>query len=130
MATAVLARSQALSEGDLTEASLFNDTADEIRRLLHQFAAGFLKAPPAELVARLVDHERHNAERLHAQSQLPEAPDSTLDAHDLMFDDAMLPAVPVQALVVPSPAIAALPEPQPSPEPLSIEAQDSASAPL
>ncbi|WP_066266789.1 hybrid sensor histidine kinase/response regulator [Hydrogenophaga palleronii] len=34
-------------------ASLFVDAADDIRRLLHQFAAGFLKEPQAELLAAL-----------------------------------------------------------------------------
>ncbi len=34
-------------------AGLFNDAAEEIRRLLHQFAAGFLKEPDAELLERL-----------------------------------------------------------------------------
>ena len=77
-----LSRSQALREGDPGEASLFNDSADEIRRLLHQFAAGFLKAPPPELIARLIDHERQSAERLHAQSQLPEAQDSEVPAFE------------------------------------------------
>ena len=106
-----LARSQALHEGDASEAKLFNDSADEIRRLLHQFAAGFLKAPPAELVARLVDHERHSAERLHAQARQAEAQDSRSDAHEPIFE-------------------AAAPEPETAPEPLQVEAQDGASAPL
>ena len=133
-----LARSQALRHGDTTEAALFNDSADEIRRLLHQFAAGFLKAPPAELVARLVDHERHSAERLHEQSQQPEAQDSTADAHELAFDDAAPPAdlpatvLPPQVAAEPPPlpiAVVEPPEPPPSLA-MPLEAQDSASAPL
>ena len=124
-----LARSQALPEGDATEAALFNDTANEIRRLLHQFAAGFLKAPPAELVARLVDHERHSAERLLAESQLPEVQDSTSDAHDLMFDDGPPPAVPAPTMAQAAPASVAPTEPEPPPELPPIEAEDVASAP-
>jgi chemosensory pili system protein ChpA (sensor histidine kinase/response regulator) len=38
-----LTRSHALREGTPDEARLFGEVADEIRRLLHQFAAGFLK---------------------------------------------------------------------------------------
>ena len=34
------------------EARLYNDVAEEIRRLLHQFAAGFLQSPRAPLLAR------------------------------------------------------------------------------
>ena len=82
-----LARSQALRHGEPDDAALFNDAADEIRRLLHQFAAGLLKSPPAELVARLVDHERLSAERLQRQALQTDAQDSTADAHDLAFDE-------------------------------------------
>ena len=52
-----LTRSGAHGVGRDGESELFNDAADEIRRLLHQFAAGFLKGPPAELMLRLADHE-------------------------------------------------------------------------
>jgi len=147
-----LSRSQALRHGDADEAALFNDTADEIRRLLHQFAAGFLKAPPAGLVARLIDHERHSAERLYAQAQQPEAQDSTAEAHGLALEEP-LPVTP--ATEAAAPVLAPEPEPvvrvaatepspvpapvvQPEPEGLShvppdvppTEPQDSASAPL
>ena len=37
---------------------LLLDAAEEIRRLLHQFAAGFLRAVPAALLQRLEEHER------------------------------------------------------------------------
>jgi chemosensory pili system protein ChpA (sensor histidine kinase/response regulator) len=110
-----LARSQALREGDAAEAALFSDTADEIRRLLHQFAAGLLKAPPTELVARLVDHERHSAERLDAQSRLADLSDSTSEAHELMFEAAPLPA----SAALPEPEALLRPEPPPvAPEPV------------
>ncbi|TXC65416.1 hypothetical protein FSC37_02810 [Piscinibacter aquaticus] len=45
-------RSQAIGYGTPDEARLFVDTAEEIRRLLHQFAAGFLKEPAPELLQR------------------------------------------------------------------------------
>jgi chemosensory pili system protein ChpA (sensor histidine kinase/response regulator) len=40
-----LARSQVIGHGTDEEARLFVNAAEEIRRLLHQFAAGFLKSP-------------------------------------------------------------------------------------
>jgi len=89
-----LARSQALGAGDRTEAALFNDSADEIRSLLHQFAAGFLKPPAAALVERLVDHERHSAERLQTQALLPEALDSSAAVHP----STLAPELPSDAL--------------------------------
>jgi chemosensory pili system protein ChpA (sensor histidine kinase/response regulator) len=135
-----LDRSQALRDGDPLEAALFNDTADEIRRLLHQFAAGFLKAPPPELVARLVDHERLSAERLEAQAEQPEAQESRSDAHDLMLEPSPRqhqlatelqgePEPETQGEPVPEMPVAQA-SPPTEPHASQIEAQDSASAPL
>ncbi|HWH84849.1 MAG TPA: Hpt domain-containing protein [Burkholderiaceae bacterium] len=88
------ARSQAIGHGEAEEAQLFVDAAEEIRRLLHQFAAGFLKEPSPELLARLAAHEISSARRLEAASAEP-AP----------VDEA------------PAPAAQWEPEPQPEPEP-------------
>ena len=59
-----LERTHALRRGTLDEGQLFVDAADEIRRLLHQFAAGFLKQPDAALNQRLIEHEHLVAGRL------------------------------------------------------------------
>jgi chemosensory pili system protein ChpA (sensor histidine kinase/response regulator) len=61
-----LARSHALGAGTPDEAELFEQTADTIRRLLHQFAAGFLHPAPELLLDRLAAHERECAERAQA----------------------------------------------------------------
>ncbi|MET0335732.1 MAG: Hpt domain-containing protein, partial [Rhizobacter sp.] len=61
-----LMRSQAIGSGTPEEARLFVDSAEEIRRLLHQFAAGFLKPVAPELLQRLADHEISSARRLEA----------------------------------------------------------------
>ena len=118
-----LARSQALRHGEADDAALFNDAADEIRRLLHQFAAGLLKSPPAELVARLVDHERLIAERLQRQALQPDAQDSTADAYDLAFEAPPLTEPEVQAAPVAAelpvhapPEAPAQTEPEPEPD--------------
>ncbi len=63
-----LMRSQAIGHGTDEEARLFVDAAEEVRRLLHQFAAGFLKEPAPELLARLAEHEVSSARRLDAAS--------------------------------------------------------------
>ena len=60
------ARTLAIGLGTPDEARLFVDAAEEIRRLLHQFAAGFLKEPSPELLARLAEHELSSAKRLVA----------------------------------------------------------------
>ena len=60
------ARSLAIGHGTPEEARLFVDAAEEIRRLLHQFAAGFLKEPAPELLERLANHELSSALRLEA----------------------------------------------------------------
>jgi chemosensory pili system protein ChpA (sensor histidine kinase/response regulator) len=53
-----LARSRAAGEGAGDEPEMFSEAAEEIRRLLHQFAAGFLRAAPEPLLERLNAHER------------------------------------------------------------------------
>ncbi|MBC7482549.1 MAG: Hpt domain-containing protein [Rhizobacter sp.] len=60
------ARTLAIGLGTPEEARLFVDAAEEIRRLLHQFAAGFLKEPSPELLARLAEHELSSVRRLQA----------------------------------------------------------------
>ena len=67
-----LARSQAIGHGTDEEARLFVNAAEEIRRLLHQFAAGFLKEPEPELLARLAEHELSSAKRLEAMTAASE----------------------------------------------------------
>ena len=49
--------SHAQGRGTPTRHALFIDAADEIRRLLHQFAAGFLKEPTPALIERLAEQE-------------------------------------------------------------------------
>ena len=52
-----LMRSIAAGRATPGEPQLFIDAAEEIRRLLHQFAAGFLRLVPAPLLQRLEAHE-------------------------------------------------------------------------
>jgi chemosensory pili system protein ChpA (sensor histidine kinase/response regulator) len=52
-----LARANARGHGIAEEAQLFAAAAEEIRRLLHQFAAGFLKSPDPDLLRFLMEHE-------------------------------------------------------------------------
>ena len=59
-----LMRSQAIGHGTTDEARLFVDVAEDIRRLLHQFAAGFLKEPAPDLLDRLARHEIESARLL------------------------------------------------------------------
>ncbi len=91
-----LMRQQTLGTGTVEDGSLFVDAAEEIRRLLHQFAAGFLKSPAPELLQRLAEHEISSAQRLDALSQNAEKP---------------LEPEPFEAL----------PELQPEPEPEAME---------
>ena len=57
------------------QAQLFEAAAEDIRRLLHQFAAGFYKEPSADLLARLID-------QLH-QAPVSLVSDEIADAEDL-----------------------------------------------
>ena len=76
----VLEHSHLLGRGRRDDAELFVDVADEVRRLLHQFAAGFLKAPPQDLLDRLSATGIHIARQLEAQLSAPL--DSTEEASD------------------------------------------------
>ncbi|MEP6873787.1 MAG: Hpt domain-containing protein [Burkholderiales bacterium] len=67
-------RSLAIGHGTPEEARLFVDAAEEIRRLLHQFAAGFLKEPSPELMERLTEHEFSSLRRLEAAAAAAELP--------------------------------------------------------
>ena len=67
-----LARTQVIGHGTDEEARLFVDAAEEIRRLLHQFAAGFLQEPSPELLTRLAEHELSSALRLEAATAASE----------------------------------------------------------
>ncbi len=69
-----LMRSHTIGHGTPEEARLFVDAAEEIRRLLHQFAAGFLKPVSPELLQRLAEHEISSARRLEA-ANAAEAPE-------------------------------------------------------
>ncbi|MFO1326968.1 MAG: Hpt domain-containing protein [Rubrivivax sp.] len=79
-----LVRSAAAGPGRPDEPALFNEAADEIRRLLHQFAAGFLKPMTPGLLERLAEHER-----LLAESAPPAGPPS--DEGDDDADALLLP---------------------------------------
>ncbi len=83
-----LARSAAIGAGTTEEAALFTDTADEIRHLLHQFAAGFLRQPSEALLARLADHELSSARRLETATAELDA-EALLDSGDAPLDAAI-----------------------------------------
>ncbi|HET6598928.1 MAG TPA: Hpt domain-containing protein, partial [Burkholderiaceae bacterium] len=108
-------RSNAIGSGTPDEAQLFVDAAEEIRRLLHQFAAGFLKEAPPELLARLSEHERSSALRLEAATAAAE-----------LQEDEPSPAPSAEAVV---PLLKLDPEPvaEPVPDtaPAELDARES-----
>jgi chemosensory pili system protein ChpA (sensor histidine kinase/response regulator) len=75
-----LMRSQAIGSGTFDEGRLFVESAEEIRRLLNQFAAGFLWAPAPALLERLAEHEISSARRLEERNAVIDA--QPLDASD------------------------------------------------
>jgi chemosensory pili system protein ChpA (sensor histidine kinase/response regulator) len=110
-------RSRAIGAGTADEARLFVDAAEEVRRLLHQFAAGFLKEPAPELLARLAEHELSSARRLEAASaadEPPQALESELGAAPLPEAAAALVEAPASVPVEPVQPVAeaAVPEPE------------------
>ncbi|MBW8847626.1 MAG: Hpt domain-containing protein [Burkholderiales bacterium] len=116
-----LARAQRAVRYDEADAELFVRAADDIRRLLHQFAAGFLKPNDPDVITRLHAYEPQE-EPMTAAASLDEAPRPA--AHDTLageFDET------------PSTQAASLPEPvfdevaaesffEPVPEPFPVAA--------
>jgi chemosensory pili system protein ChpA (sensor histidine kinase/response regulator) len=102
-----LMRSQAIGHGTPEDARLFVDSAEEVRRLLHQFAAGFLKPVSPELLQRLADHEISSARRLEEAAHAPEVPeeDAPLPAPEILEEEPIdpPPAEPVGRLSRPAP---------------------------
>lgn len=106
-----LMRTEAIGHGTQDEGRLFVDTAEEIRRLLHQFAAGFLKEPSPELLRRLADHEVSSALRLDAVSAETDA--AALTEVDIALDALVEPEVDA---TVPLRGPAAAPRSEPAAE--------------
>ncbi len=104
-------RSQAIGHGNDEEGRLFVHAAEEIRRLLHQFAAGFLKEPQPELMQRLLDHEISSARRLEASTAAHDLVEEVTDAGAL--DSVVSAPVPLLvdavADVVPQPVAEEVP---------------------
>ena len=115
------ARSLSIGHGTPEEARLFVDAAEEIRRLLHQFAAGFLKEPAPELLARLAEHELSSARRLEAAAAAAELlPISEPGAFAAQAEPVDEVVETIEALAAPEPEPE--PEPEPSlPEPVVVE---------
>ncbi len=81
-----LSRSCAIGTGTTEEGALFVDAADEIRHLLHQFAAGFLRQPSDALLARLAEHELSSAQRLDTATAELDA-EALIDSDGTPLDD-------------------------------------------
>ena len=65
-------RSHAAGRGTVEEAELFAEVAEDVRRLLHQFAAGFLHEPAEGLLERLARSEALATQRLVESSNADE----------------------------------------------------------
>jgi len=89
-----LMRAQQLGSADADTAELFNEAADEIRQLLHQFAAGFLRDPSEPLRQRLEAFDHEASRRIEAgdfgQAVEPPAPHLRLvHSSDSLLSDGL-----------------------------------------
>ena len=99
-----LDRIQFLGAGEVDDAALFVAVGDEIRRLLHQFAAGFLHSPPPELSRRLHDWMESAALRQPVRSPESRLGDSTLDSRGVGDSDLAGLTLPTGWMVETDPA--------------------------
>ena len=91
----VLMRSAEAGPGDAADAALFNEASEEIRRLLHQFAAGFLKPMTPGLLDRLGEAERRLAQQAVDGRDQPPPPATGLEA---AFEAAADTTTPIPVL--------------------------------
>lgn len=94
-------RSHAAGRGTLEEAELFAEVAEDVRRLLHQFAAGFLQQPAEGLLERLARAEALATQRFVDASSVEE-----------LASDAPSPSVHGSLEAQPVAAYAPLPDPE------------------
>ena len=66
-----LSRAQTLGRVREADAALFNEAGEEIRQLLHQFAAGFLRPASLDLLARLDAYDHEASRLIEARSLQP-----------------------------------------------------------
>jgi chemosensory pili system protein ChpA (sensor histidine kinase/response regulator) len=97
----VLIRSAAAGPGNAGEPELFNEAADEIRRLLHQFAAGFLKPMTPGLLERLREHERALARRAAESDRELQSGAGLEDALDAADRSLLMPLQPPDEVPAP-----------------------------
>jgi chemosensory pili system protein ChpA (sensor histidine kinase/response regulator) len=98
-----LMRAQAAATPRPDEPALFCEVADEIRRLLHQFAAGFLRPVPPALLERLAEHERWPVEPLAGWGADPAEAVDTIDVSEVVESLPALEALAPPEAVEPDP---------------------------
>lgn len=107
-----LQRIESIGRGTRDEAQLFTDAAEDVRRLLHQFAAGFVKSPSPELLERLAAHEIDSARRLDAMSTGAVAdPDLVSSFDDLAEARLDEEGVHIESFEIPTGSVVFEPEP-------------------
>ncbi|MDQ6882084.1 MAG: Hpt domain-containing protein, partial [Pseudomonadota bacterium] len=99
-----LGRTQLLAYGTAAHGKAFIAAAEDIRRLLHQFAAGFLKEPNARVTAALQQLDDIDVPKRAEQVEREEIARSGFGSLDLLASGAPLPAA-----VPPPPHLAAVP---------------------
>lgn len=110
------------SNGAARYGRIFVDAAEDIRRLLHQFAAGFLKEPDAGILDSLRELD-------FSDSTL--APGNDFSDFELPAEPAAEEAAPESVLPTePEPEVKPEPQPEPQPEPLPEVLQAEAPAPV
>lgn len=99
-----LQHTQGLACGTPEHARAFTGAAEEVRRLLHQFAAGFLKEPDAKLLQALQALKDAEGEP-RADAPDSELPLSDFAKLDIVFDEpaAAAPAAPIAPAPVAQP---------------------------
>jgi chemosensory pili system protein ChpA (sensor histidine kinase/response regulator) len=101
------------------DARVYGDVAEEIRRLLHQFAAGFLQSPLPAVLERLADIEEREAEPAAPDSAwMPMAAEPEITVPEITVPEIVEPFALEAAPVIEMPEVAELAEPDVPAEPV------------
>jgi chemosensory pili system protein ChpA (sensor histidine kinase/response regulator) len=92
---AALQHVQLQSSGTQQQAEVFTEAAEEIRRLLHQFAAGFLKEPSEPLLEALREVCATPVDMRGPETEMPPLDEDIYEIHDTQAPPVLEPIEPV-----------------------------------
>ncbi len=118
---AALQHVQLQSSGTPQQAEVFTEAAEEVRRLLHQFAAGFLKEPAESLLEALREVCATPVDMRGPDTELPPLGEDVYEIHDTQAPPVLEPVEHVEHIEASDSIFAPVDETPDHPEPALVE---------